>query len=326
MKKYSHINTVLLLLLVVSTGSVVEAQRRNTRFLPYSTVSFGGGTSTYYGDLAGYGNLVKSTLTLPRWNVGFSYARQFTPHFAVRAALTYARITGDDYNYSQSDLVKYSTIFARNLHFRNDLKEFALTGVYNFIPEGRTSEKRPKLSPYIFGGFAAVAHSPEARTPVDENNPTNSRVWVKLQPLGTEGQGQPGYAKPYSLITFAIPVGAGVKWKINDEFNIGIEVGYRYTFTDYLDDVGGNYPAAGVLTGLASTMSDRRLETFSSRANVDRTQSINTVVAAGGSSYFTSTVRSAASKFAFINNDAYLLTTFQIQYIIPSRISCPVIK
>ncbi len=328
MKKYSHINAGLAFWLLLGAGSMAQAQRQSPRFLPYSTVSFGGGTSTYYGDMAGYGNLIKSTFTLPRWNVGFSYTRQFTPRIAARASLTYARITGDDYNFSQSDLSKYAVIFARNLHFRNDLKEFGLTGLYNFIPEARISEKRPKVSPYIFLGVAVLAHSPEARSKVVENDPTTkSREWVKLQPLGTEGQGQPGYEKPYSLITLAIPAGFGVKWRLNESFNVAAEVGYRYTFTDYLDDLGGNYPAAGALTGLAAQMSDRRLEAVSARVNKDRTATVQSIsTTPDGINYFTTAARSAKTRFAALNNDAYLLTTFQIQYIIPTRIKCPPIK
>ncbi|WP_332368170.1 hypothetical protein [Spirosoma telluris] len=65
------------------TGLVTEswAQRRpNPHFVPYSSVTFGGGTSTYLGDLAGYSHPLKSLFTLPRWNLGIGYTRQFTPN------------------------------------------------------------------------------------------------------------------------------------------------------------------------------------------------------------------------------------------------------
>jgi hypothetical protein len=327
-KKCSPLCVGLGLWLLLGAGPVAQAQRGNAQFSPYSTVSFGGGTSTYIGDMAGYGNLIKTALTLPRWNAGFAYTRQFTPRLAARAALTYARITGDDYNYSQSSLPQNAPVFARNLHFRNDLKEFALTGLYNFVKEGRMSEKRPKLSPYIFLGVAVVAHAPEARSPVDETNPANSRVWVKLQPLGTEGQGQPGYEKPYSLITLAIPAGIGVKYKLNESFNIAAEVGYRYTFTDYLDDLGGNYPAdPAVLSGVARQLSDRRLEPFAARVNQDRTPDITSIVGSNPTNNpFIFATRTGVPRFPLISKDAYILTTFQLQYIIPGKIKCPVIK
>ena len=333
MKKIKYLTAGMLsvaALLVDSTDSL--AQRRvNTHFLPYSSVSFGVGSSHYYGDLAGYRQLIKATYIMPRWNVGIGYARQFTPKFAARATFTWARISGDDYTFNKNNITENLPQYARNLHFRNDLKEFAITGVYNFIPDGRTSEDRAKLTPYIFGGIALLAHSPEARTPYVEGSDDSQR-WVKLQPLHTEGQGQPGYDKPYSLVTAAIPVGLGVRYKLNENFNLAYEVGYRYTFTDYLDDVGGNYAASGVVTGLAAQMADRRQEVYASRlkSHPDRYAPLVDLYQNGtpeqqaqiGNELQGNVVRGADGKL----NDGYILTSFQIHYIIPSKIKCPPIR
>ena len=98
----------------------------------------------------------------------------------------------------RSNPEKYALQYIRNLHFRNDLKEFAITGIYNFIADGRNSNARAKFTPYVFGGLALVAHSPEAITLRSEFGSvtiTDLSKWVKLQPLHTEGQGQPGYQK-----------------------------------------------------------------------------------------------------------------------------------
>jgi len=319
-------------------GSVTEslAQRRqNAHFAPYSSISFGAGTSTYYGDLAGYRKPFKSLVTLPRWNVGLGYTRQFTPHFAARATFTWARITGDDYTFAKGNIEENLPQYARNAHFRNDLKEFAVTGIYNFIEDGRNSESRAKITPYIFGGLALVAHSPEARTPVASGTGSDvyaGQEWVKLQPLHTEGQGQPGFDKPYSLVTLAIPVGFGVRYKLNESFNIGAEIGFRYTFTDYLDDVGsGPYADPATQQGVATVMSNRRFEQFAARYKnaPDRYTPLQNLfnnsspdVQAAISDALTTPVRSTDGKL----NDGYLLTNFSIHYIIPSKIKCPPIK
>ena len=214
MKKYKQliaVAAVVGLLAVCGTNGWAQI-RSGAHFLPYSSVSLGAGSSTYFGDLAGYRQPLKSLFTLPRWNAALGYTRQFTPHFAARAMFTYARIVGDDYTYTKSNPEKYPAQYARNLHFRNDLKEFAITGIYNFIADGRNSKARAKFTPYVFGGLGLLAHSPEARTPTTTNGNNGeyeARKWVKLQPLHTEGQGQPGYDKPYSLVTLAIPVGFG---------------------------------------------------------------------------------------------------------------------
>jgi len=66
---------------------------------------------------------------------------------------------------------------------------------------------------------------------------------IYLKPLSTEGQGLPGYADrgPYSLTQAAIPLGAGVKFAVTDNLHLGLELGLRKLFTDYLDDVSTNY-------------------------------------------------------------------------------------
>jgi hypothetical protein len=52
----------------------------------------------------------------------------------------------------------------------------------------------------------------------------------------------PGYPqKPYSLTQLAIPFGGGIKYNISDKVGLAFEVGLRKLFTDYLDDVSGNY-------------------------------------------------------------------------------------
>ncbi|GAB3032512.1 DUF6089 family protein [Spirosoma pulveris] len=318
------------------TSSVTEslAQRRpNPRFAPYSSVSFGVGTSTYFGDLAGYRQPLRTLTTLPRWNVGLGYTRQFTPHFAARATFTWARITGDDYTFNKTTIEKNLVQYARNLHFRNDLKEFAVTGIYNFIVDGRNSNSRARITPYIFGGLALVAHSPEARTPAaPDNGDYEAQKWVKLQPLHTEGQGQPGRDKPYSLVTLAIPVGFGVRYKLNDNFNVGAEIGFRYAFTDYLDDVGsGAYADPATQQGVGTIMSDRRFEQNAARyknppARYDVLRNMfdngTPEMKAAISDALTRPTRSDDGKF----NDGYLLTNFSIHYIIPGKIKCPPTK
>ncbi|GAB3567482.1 hypothetical protein GCM10027578_18450 [Spirosoma luteolum] len=329
--KYLAAGVLSTALLLTHTADSLAQRRINTRFVPYSSVSFGVGSSHYYGDLAGYRQALKATYIMPRWNAGLGYTRQFTPHFAARAMFTWARISGDDYTFNKNNIEQNLYQYARNLHFRNDLKEFAITGIYNFIEDGRNSSVRAKFTPYLFGGVALVAHSPEARTPFSETNPDESQRWVKLQPLHTEGQGQPGYDKPYSLVTVAIPVGFGMRYRLNDNFNLGFEIGYRYAFTDYLDDVGGNYADPAVLTGLAATMADRRQEQFASRLKNPPNRYDPLVQLYNNNTGLQPQIADALQTYSVrgadgVLPDGYLLTSFQIHYIIPGKIKCPPIK
>jgi hypothetical protein len=43
-----------------------------------------------------------------------------------------------------------------------------------------------------------------------------------------------------AINTVLIPYGIGIKYNIGGKFSLAADMGYRYTFTDYLDDVSGN--------------------------------------------------------------------------------------
>ena len=74
--------------------------------------------------------------------------------------------------------------------------------------------------------------------------------------------------KQYSTMAICFPIGAGVKYALNDRINIGFEILHRITTTDYLDDVSTTYvnQAAFPLnpdgsTSNAALLSDRSYET-----------------------------------------------------------------
>lgn len=306
----------------------VKAQVRRRTFIPYSTAGLGVGTSSYYGDMASYSTPIKSTFGMMRWNVSGNYTRHFTPRLAARASFTYARIIGDDYKMNHKDPT--NARFVRNLNFRNDLKEFSVVGIYKLTPDGRSYDRRPQLSTYLFGGVAILAHNPKALDTLGN--------WIKLQPLGTEGQGREGYAKPYSLVQFTIPLGLGIRYKINSRLDIGAELGFRITFTDYLDDVSKNYANPSVFTDnpVALAMSNRAAEHYSSRKNHDRTEGLKQYIQAlyavnteNPFSWIRTSNYGAEGSERGANpklNDNYLLGTIHLTYILPSQIKCPPLK
>ena len=321
MGKLLVLKLLLVYLLLLQTNLSNAQQRRlNTHFLPYSSISFGAGSSTYFGDLAGPSQPFRTLATLPRWHVGLGFTRQLTPHFAARASFTWVRIVGDDYTYSKSNPTKFAAQFVRNLHFRNDVKELAFTGIYNFVADERNPQNRAQFTPYVFGGLALIAHNPEALIPSGTTN-TNTRQWVKLQPLHTEGQGQPGYEAPYSLLSVAIPMGVGMRYRLNEDFNVGFEIGLRLTFTDYLDDVAGSYAQPDAVQGLSKSMADRRFEFDAARVNMNRIITAQQIYQEKPD-LFTSSIRGNTG----LIKDGYLLVNLSIHYILPIRIKCPPIK
>jgi len=115
------------------------------------------------------------------------------------------------------------------LHFRSDITEFSLLTEIAPLKLGAYRAKVITV-PYLFAGIAAYQFNPQA---LFDNN------WIDLQPIGTEGQGLPGYEPAYGLTQVAIPAGLGIKWIINKSTTIGLEFGIRKLFHDYLDDISG---------------------------------------------------------------------------------------
>lgn len=63
--------------------------------------------------------------------------------------------------------------------------------------------------------------------------------WHKLHPLNTEDQDP---KNRYNRIQITIPFGGGVKFQLTPNLMASWELGWRKTFTDYLDDVSTSYP------------------------------------------------------------------------------------
>ncbi|MFB1004335.1 MAG: DUF6089 family protein, partial [Bacteroidia bacterium] len=90
--------------------------------------------------------------------------------------------------------------------------------------------------------------------------------WIELQPLATEGQETTEFndRKRYALTQIAIPLGGGLKFKLNHMWTLGVEYGVRFTFTDYIDDVSTTYvdPVRlnGQYGGMSSALSVRSPE------------------------------------------------------------------
>lgn len=184
-----------------------------------------GGVSNYTGDLSP----AKNWYSLGPSHAAFGGFVRYNPHRLVSArfGVNYSTVSASDEN-AQDGLRQ-----ARNLSFKSSILEFALIGEFNILGY-QPYNLAEVFTPYLFGGVAAFVFNPQAEL---------EGTLYDLQPLGTEGQGLAAYPERqfYSLTEFAIPMGIGLKYAINDHWNIGLEVGTRKTFTDYLDDVSTTY-------------------------------------------------------------------------------------
>ncbi|HZH38229.1 MAG TPA: DUF6089 family protein [Flavisolibacter sp.] len=198
----------LLLLLLCCSGAA---------FSQFHIGVFAGG-SNYLGEL----NTKLYARTKPAAGLSLNY--EISDRVMLRSGVTFGKFEGSD-QFSSPDYIKQ----IRNLSFQSRVSEFSLLGeltVFNLY--------NINWSPYFFGGFSVYHFNPYV---------IDSGAKIYLQPLGTEGQGTSQYPgrKPYALTQLAVPFGGGVKFNLSDNIRLGVEVGLRRLFTDYLDDVSTTY-------------------------------------------------------------------------------------
>lgn len=213
------------LLLCVPVAAV--AQRDD--FLGRTQLTLAGGGMTYLGDLneqSAFGEVNMAG------SVGLR--TRLDNRWSLRGMVSYGSISA-----------MHDCIEARNLSFRSNLFEAALTVEFTFRPYGPGATES-MWTPYLFGGLGFFHFNPmTSYTSMD-----GTVTWVELQPLCTEGQGTTLYPdrRPYSLIQLAMPFGVGVRWRLSRNVTLAAEYGFRKTWTDYLDDVSTTYVGSEVLT------------------------------------------------------------------------------
>jgi hypothetical protein len=255
------------------------------------------GLANYEGDLQGNRFAFTRTFTdpLPAAGLGLSY--DLTNKFIVRFAANYARINADDKNNNSK------SIQSRNLNFKTNIFEGQLAVEYNLFD---LSERG--FTPYVFAGVAAYHFNPYSSDSMGNK--------VYLRPLSTEGEGLAGYPdkKPYGLTQFAIPFGGGLKLAISEKIQLGLELGLRKLFTDYLDDVSTTYVDSSTLYAARGPQS----VAFAFRGNEIH----------GESRY----PNEGAIRGNPKNKDWYYLTSFRISYLLfsnrnsesrKSKMGCP---
>jgi hypothetical protein len=128
----------------------------------------------------------------------------------------------------------------RNLDFRTNIWEAnACVEVYPTMIFSNDPENEPRLRPYGLIGVGVFSFNPQGSL----KDAAGNKNWYYLHPLRTEGQGMAEYpySQPYQLTQLNIPMGGGIKYYISERVNAGVEVLYRKTFTDYIDDVSTKY-------------------------------------------------------------------------------------
>lgn len=235
------------LLMLLCTAFCINSNSQALLFGGENTkveIGFNFGPNFFLGDLGG--NRGKGTNTLKDLNLDLTkmmkgvfltvYPNSWLG-FRVAANITY--LEGRD------DIIKTNGIDEiwrkqRNLDFKTTVYEgYGAVEVFPTMFFYRNSDYEPRLRPYGFAGIGIFHFNPKGSL-TDANGNTS---WYYLQPLRTEGEGMSEYpnSKPYKLTQMNIPLGAGIKYFASDRMNFSMEVLYRKTFTDYIDDVSKTY-------------------------------------------------------------------------------------
>ena len=287
----------------------------------------------YYGDLAPKPGRFSTDISFTRPAVSLSFSHRFGPRYTLTGAFMYGTLKGSDAESAdQGDAENAVYRYNRNLSFRNRIKELSVVASFDLFENMATYISRVKWTPYVYLGAAVFHHNPQAQAPDFYLNGTpnpQAGEWVDLQPLGTEGQqstqdpGDANYGtKPYKLIQFAIPFGLGARFRINEVMDISGEIGFRYLFTDYIDDVSKDYVDLGVFGNdeLAKAMSYRTNE-------VPGVVPTYTYTGKGGNGTYTvlpgfGHVNGSGSPDPFNmrgssnDKDVYMVTTIRLTYIL----------
>ena len=131
--------------------------------------------------------------------------RIFNPYMGLKLTGSYGKIKGSSANTE----TYYPELATAPFEFNNNLVDVSLTYEYNFWPYGTGRDYRgaKRLTPFVFAG-------------------------IGMTYAGGDGE---------SAFTGNIPLGLGVKYKIGDRLNLGVEWTMHFSLSDKLDNLADPY-------------------------------------------------------------------------------------
>lgn len=199
------------------------------------------GVAHYFGDLNN-----RAAFNRPKIALGAFYRKQFNNYAGVRLTAHFAELGYSD-QYSENAYQR-----SRNLSFNTNIFEIALRGDFNFFQFNPTDPNH-SFTPYATVGVGVFSYDPYAYL--------NGQKYF-LRPLDTEGETFYKGRKEYGTMAVCIPVGMGVKYAVSDKVNVSFEIAYRFTTTDYIDDVSTTYVGINKfpVSSIAGQLQDRSYE------------------------------------------------------------------
>jgi hypothetical protein len=217
----------LFLLPFLLNGITVSGQLWKQRRME---ISGGIGPSFFFGDIGGFSKkenilgLKDITFLQTRYNINGSVRYRCLDNLSVRFSLSQARLRATDDRGSNE---------SRKMEAKMNIFEPALLGEFYFIKNQNESSWRfsrgkqlfrsmlSSIDMYTFTGFGGAIYSVKGNSALQ-----NSK--------GFQTGG----------FTTVIPIGIGAKLIFSPDIDFGIEVGGRYSFSDYIDGYSSQYSSS----------------------------------------------------------------------------------
>ena len=219
--------SLVVIILFCIVAQISEAQLwRQKRYEALASI----GTSQFFGDIGGFSKgenivgLKDFSFSQTRFNLNVGLKYKILKDLNVRLNLTYGMLHATD---------KRGSNESRGMEARTSIFEPSIMGEYYFIKSklensylfssgkgGSSKDLFSVLEFYMFTGIGGLSY--------------NAKGNDKLAPLGIKNSG----------FTAIIPVGIGVNILFKPEYNIGLELGGRYAFSDYLEGYTSQYSSS----------------------------------------------------------------------------------
>lgn len=222
-------------------------------------VGFNFGLSDLWGDVGTKGIVDhyknSSYWSKPHFMGGVFGRYTVVPALGIRLGVNYGTLFADD-AWNKSKALEatnaendYVQRYYRNLNVKTNVWEGSFLFEINPFRLGNL-EPRSKVfknfQPYLLAGVGYFHFQPKGQLVSRLNG---SKRWVNLYDLHIEGDGFKGFdgmpladaPEEYNRWQLNVPLGIGFRWDIGHQLDLGIEYQYRMCFTDYLDNVSGNY-------------------------------------------------------------------------------------
>ncbi len=208
------------------------------------------GSMGYYGDLNQ--QLISNADSPGQPAFGFSLERVLNKAWSAKLLYTQGEWTAND---RAND-----AMLIRSLNAKTEVQDYALLFTY-YLDNNRQLGRRSFLAPYVsFGlGYSDFSVYGDLR----DGNGDYYHYWsdysirstAETDPEAAEATlvSQDGVyetelsslvtEQEYPTESFSLPVALGLKFRLSSNINLNLELLMRYAFTDYLDDVSGDYRA-----------------------------------------------------------------------------------